>query len=243
MISTTFCPKRQGRLCLSTKSGLRPFTKRLITVKLSIIFLLLGAMHVSAASAQKISISQKNAPLEKVLGEIERQSGYQVWYEEGTLPSGEVVSIAVKNASLEEALNACLNGRHLKWTIIQKTIVLKKEAQLLPFIPRPPQKISGVVKDAGTGKPLQGATVQLRGTSKATFTNASGEFELETDAREVVLEVSFIGYDAQRVKANGNQPVTILLSVGTSKLDELIITGYSAKKNGRTNRRCTKDQW
>lgn len=231
MISTTFCPKRQGRLCLSTKSGLCPFTKRLITVKLSIIFFLLGAMHVSAASAQKISISQKNAPLERILNEIERQSGYQVWYEEGTLPAGEVMSIALKDASLEDALNACLNGRHLKWTIIRKTIVLKKEAQL-PFIPQPPQKISGVVKDAGTGKPLQGATVQVRGTSKATLTNASGEFELETDAREVMLVVSFIGYEPQRVKAAGNQPVSILLAAGTSKLDELIITGYSAKKTG-----------
>lgn len=232
MISTTFCPKRQGRLCLSTKSGLRPFTKRLITVKLSIIIFLLGAMHVSAAvSAQKISISQKNAPLEKVLDEIERQSGYQVWYEEGTLPSGDVVSIALKNASLEEALNTCLSGRHLTWTIIRKTIVLKKEAQL-PFIPQPPQKISGLVKDAVTGKPLIGATIQIRGTTKATVTNPSGEFELETDAREVMLEVSFIGYEPQRVKAAGNQPLTILLSISTSKLDELIITGYSAKKTG-----------
>lgn len=231
MISTTFCPKRQGRLCLSTKSGLRPFTKRLITVKLSIIILLLGAMHVSAAvSAQKISISRENAPLEKILGEIERQSGYQVWYEEGTLPSGAVVDIAVKDASLEEALNACLNGQHLKWTVIKKTIVLKKETPF--FIPQPPQKISGVVKDASTGEPMPGATVHIKGTTKATVTNANGEFELETDAREVVLDVSFVGYEHQLVKATGNRPVSILLSVATSKLEELIITGYSAKKTG-----------
>ncbi|GEP96296.1 SusC/RagA family TonB-linked outer membrane protein [Chitinophaga cymbidii] len=201
-------------------------------MKLSIIILLLGAMHVSAAvSAQKITISRENAPLEKILGEIERQSGYQVWYEEGTLPSGAVVNVAIKDATLEEALNACLSGQHLKWTVIRKTIVLKKDAAL-PFLPQPPEKIRGVVKDAVSGEPMPGASVQIRGTSKATVTNASGEFELETDAREVMLDVSFVGYESQLVKASGKRSVTILLIVSTSKLEELIITGYSAKKTG-----------
>lgn len=232
MLSTSFCLKGRGRLCLSTKSGRSPFTKSLITVKLSIFFLLLGVMHVSAAAtAQKISISRENAPIERVLDEIERQSGYQVWYEEGTLPSGAVVSIALKNVSLEEALEATLRGRQLAWTIVSKTIVLRK---VMPAStqPQPPQKIRGTVREAGTDKPMPGATVQISGTSKATVTNANGEFELESENGDVTLEISFIGYEPRKIKATAGRAVTVLLSVSSSKLDELIITGYSAKKTG-----------
>lgn len=233
MFSTSFCLKGQGMLCLSTKSGRSPFTKSLFTVKLSILFLLLGVMHVSAAAtAQKISIMRQNAPIERVLDEIERQSGYQVWYEEGTLLAGTTVSIALKNASLEEALDACLRGRQLAWTIVSKTIVLRKTLAPAADQPRPPQKVRGTVREAGTNNPLPGATVQISGTSKATITNGNGEFELETDNAEVTLDVSFIGYEPRKVNATAGRGITILLSVSTARLDELIITGYSAKKTG-----------
>ncbi len=233
MFSTSFCLKGQGKLCLSTKIGRSPFTKSLFTVKLSIIFLLLGVMHVSAAAtAQKISIMRENAPIERVLDEIERQSGYQVWYEEGTLAAGTMVSIAVKNATLEEALDACLKGRQLAWTIVSKTIVLRKSAPWTTAQPLPPQKIRGTVRDAANNQPLPGATVQISGTSKATITNANGEFELETDNNDVVLDVSFIGFESRKVKATAGRAVNIQLTVSSAKLDELIITGYSAKKTG-----------
>ncbi|WP_432327683.1 hypothetical protein ACRQ5D_31075 [Mucilaginibacter sp. P25] len=46
-------------------------------MKLSIILLLATILQVSAKSyAQKITLSEKNAPLEKVLKEIREQSGY-----------------------------------------------------------------------------------------------------------------------------------------------------------------------
>lgn len=233
MFTTSFSRKEQGRLCpLSTKSGRSPFTKSLFTVKLSIIFVLLGAMHVSAAAtAQKISILRENAPIERVLDEIERQSGYQVWYEEGTLPAGAIVSIAVKNASLEEALDACLKGRQLAWTIVSKTIVLRKSSPGT-VQPQPPQKVRGTVRDAATNTPMPGATVQIAGSSKATVTNGEGEFELDTDNADVTLEITFVGYEPRKVKATVGRAVTILLSAASSKLDELIITGYSAKKTG-----------
>lgn len=232
MFSTSFCPKGQGMLCLSTKSGPRPFTKSLLIVKLSIFFVLLSAMQVSAsATAQKISILRENAPIERVLDEIERQSGYQVWYEEGTLPSGTVISIAVKNATLEEALDACLRGRQLSWTIVSKTIVLRKTTPV-GVQPQPPQKIRGTVREAGTDRPMPGATVQISGTPKATITNANGEFELESDKSEVTLEVSFVGYESRKVKASAIRAVNIQLTISSAKLDELIITGYSAKKTG-----------
>ncbi|WP_298709631.1 SusC/RagA family TonB-linked outer membrane protein [uncultured Chitinophaga sp.] len=202
-----------------------------MTVKLSILLVLFGAIQVSAATAQKISILRENAPIERVLDEIERQSGYQVWYEEGTLPSGSVVSIAIKNATLEEALEACLKGRQLAWTIVSKTIVLRKTSPAATQ-PLPPEKIRGTVRDAETQKPMPGATVHVRGTDKATVTNANGEFELETENGEAVLDVSFVGYESKIVKATAGKAVNVLLSISSSKLDELIITGYSAKKTG-----------
>jgi len=228
MISTTFYQKGSG--------GLRPSTKILITVKLLIITLLFGALHVSAkVSAQKISITETRAPLEKVLNEIERQSGYQFWYDEGTLPAGAVVNIAIRDVSLEQALQLCLKGHHLKWKILKKTIVLIKESDQYfpPAATAPAQKITGIVRDASTGQPMFGATVLIKGTNKATVTDRQGAFELDTDDSNVVLDVSFVGYEHQLVKVSGKGGnLIILLSPALSKLGETVITGYSVKKTG-----------
>src|SRR5688572_20029223 len=80
-------------------------TKTLLIMKLTAIVLLATCLQVSAKGyAQKISLSEKNAPLEKVLLQIKKQSGYQLWYEDKLLQNARPVNISVKDVLLEDAL-------------------------------------------------------------------------------------------------------------------------------------------
>ena len=73
------------------KAGLR---KMLRIMKLTAIILLAACIQVSAKSnAQTVSLSVKDAPLEKVFQAIEKQTGYLFWYNTALLQNANKVNI------------------------------------------------------------------------------------------------------------------------------------------------------
>ena len=82
------------------------YCKALLIMKLTTLIILAACLQTSARSlAQDITLSEKKAPLEKVLKEIKRQSGYAVVYQDQLLQKSNPVDIAVKRVPLEQALD------------------------------------------------------------------------------------------------------------------------------------------
>ena len=80
-------------------------------MRLTTVILIASLMQVSAATfGQHITINQKNAALESVLKEIRKQSGYDFYYDDKTIPESQKISINIKDAGLEEALNKAFVG-------------------------------------------------------------------------------------------------------------------------------------
>ncbi|MDR3351294.1 MAG: TonB-dependent receptor [Prevotellaceae bacterium] len=88
--------------------------------------------------------------------------------------------------------------------------------------------ISGRILDAN-GEPLPGATVRLKGTTKAALTDANGYFYLDA-AAQGVLEVSFMGYATKEVPINGRTQLVITLEEDARALDEIVVVGYGTQK-------------
>ncbi|WP_242921206.1 TonB-dependent receptor [Pontibacter liquoris] len=194
-------------------------------MKLTCILLFTALLQVSASGyAQKITLSERQAPLEKVLKEIRRQSGYDLFYNAKLLKQALPVSVQVQNASLEEALSASFKGQPLAFTIDSRTVVVKEAAVLR----QTGITVTGKVADE-KGEPLPGATVRVKGTDKGTSTGADGAFVLQNVAQDAVLEISFLGYLNKEVKV---APAlgTIQLEVNTSKLEEVVVVGYGTQK-------------
>ena len=61
-------------------------------------------------------------------------------------------------------------------------------------------KVNGVVIGKTDSLPLQGVTVVVKGTKRATVTNIEGKFEI-TAAPGEVIQFSFIGYSPLEVPA------------------------------------------
>jgi iron complex outermembrane receptor protein len=91
--------------------------------------------------------------------------------------------------------------------------------------------VSGNVKD-GTGEPIIGANVLVKGTTNGTITDFDGNFRLEAKKGDII-SVSFIGYQAQEQPAAAS--MVFVLKDDTELLDEVVVIGYGqAKKNDLT---------
>ena len=64
--------------------------------------LIVACLQVSARGfSQKINLSIREAPLEKVFKETQKQSGYSFWYKTRQLDKAAKVTLDLKNVSLE----------------------------------------------------------------------------------------------------------------------------------------------
>ncbi|MDO5421090.1 MAG: TonB-dependent receptor [Bacteroides sp.] len=87
--------------------------------------------------------------------------------------------------------------------------------------------VKGTVKDQ-TGEPVIGANVLVKGTTNGVITDVDGKFALQT-AEKDVLEISFLGYKTQEVKAS-SKPITIILQEDAELLDEVVVIGYGTSR-------------
>ena len=212
-------------------------SKTLLIMKLT-AFLLATCLQLSANGfSQKITISEKNAPLEKVFKEIEKQSEYLFWYEADLLGSDMKVTISVRNAHLEKVLQLCLENQPLTYSILGKTVVVKRKpvvnifettAAILEAIP-PPAEVKGKVVDE-TGKPVSGATVMVKGTNNGTQTDAKGEFVLNNIDDNAVLEITAVGHSPQTITVSGRKSLNITLKTLVLELDETVVIAYGTSK-------------
>lgn len=72
--------------------------------------------------------------------------------------------------------------------------------------------ITGKIEDEN-GRPLVGATVLMKGTSKGTSTDASGNYSLEVpNGGDNTLVYGYGGYDDETMRVRNNQPVNVTLT-------------------------------
>jgi len=211
--------------------------KWLLGMRLTALLLLSACLMASATGLAQttLTLSEKNAPLEKIFKVIKKQTGYDFIYENKLLQEARKVNIEVKGASLEQVLDICFRDQPLTWSITGKIIVLKekeKPAAVIPVAgPKASIDIHGIVTDED-GKPLPGATVKVKGTTQVTITDKDGGFFLQSVNEEAMLEVSFIGYQTVAVPVKGKTTITISLKRSAGKLDEVQVIAY-----GQTTKR------
>jgi TonB-linked SusC/RagA family outer membrane protein len=203
--------------------------KTLLVMKITTLILLMALMQVSAASvAQRITFVKKNASLEQVFQEIIRQTGYEVFYGDKKFDDSRKINAAFKEATLEEVLKTCLQNQRASYVIEDKSIIIKPASEPT-FLERLANRwaaidVHGRVVDS-ENRPLPGASVKVKTTSKAVSTNAKGEFYLEKVDEGAVLVISFIGYVSKEV-VSGKEMGEIVLELSDSKLDEVQVIAY-----------------
>jgi TonB-linked SusC/RagA family outer membrane protein len=228
------------KLITKSNSASNKFRKsgQIFRIMKLVAFLLIVAIHVNAKGLSQITLSEKNAPLEKIFQLIEKQSGYVFFYDYAWLQQSKSVSIKIKKASLTEVLTTCFKDQPLTYSIVGKTVVVKpkdeiiNEKSIIPAIQEVIKNmdISGTVTDSASGLPLGGASVKLKGTDIGTATNANGQFSLQVPDAGGVLVISYVGYETKEVTVSRAGSLKITLQQKETKIDEIVVIGYGTRQ-------------
>lgn len=87
------------------------------------------------------------------------------------------------------------------------------------------RRITGTVIHGENHRPIQGASVTLKGSSLGTITNSDGIFQLDVIQGEGTLVISFIGMKSLEVQIDG-QTMTINLFPDVIKVEEVLVVAY-----------------
>ncbi|MBQ8711554.1 MAG: TonB-dependent receptor [Prevotella sp.] len=88
--------------------------------------------------------------------------------------------------------------------------------------------VKGTVNDEA-GEPVIGASVKVVGSSTGSVTDFNGKFSVNA-SQNGQLEVSYVGYETQRVKIAGRQNIVIVLKEDAQTLNDVVVIGYGTMK-------------
>ncbi len=114
--------------------------------------------------------------------------------------------------------------RNMKKRRLLHAISLTCLALLLCFSVMAQQAVSGTLR-SGTGEPLAGATVSVKGTATSVTTNAAGQFTINAPAGSTLV-VSYVGYTTQEVSVSGQGPLNLQLQPANQELQQVVVIGY-----------------
>lgn len=115
-----------------------------------------------------------------------------------------------------------------------KVIIVLLLMVTIPFINIYAQTVTvkGVVYD-DAGETLPGASVmEVGNATNGVLTGLDGEFELRVRSANAEIQISFLGFETQKVKVNtrGRMDIHMEMSINSNILNETVIVGYGKQK-------------
>ncbi|MFT3748082.1 MAG: TonB-dependent receptor [Agriterribacter sp.] len=92
------------------------------------------------------------------------------------------------------------------------------------------KKISGKVTNSASGQPIQGATINIKGSTTGTVSDAEGAFTITVPNEKSVLIITSVGFDPVEISAEGRDMISIGLKEKQGSLEEVVVTGYTSQK-------------
>ncbi len=85
--------------------------------------------------------------------------------------------------------------------------------------------ITGTITDE-KGLPLQGATVQAKGSKTSVTTNQIGQFKIELPSTSNLLTFSYVGMETIEQKIGKSNIIDVTLQAATATLNDVVVIGY-----------------
>ena len=152
-----------------------------IVLYIFLVFTTLGAIPRDTYGAtscvfqviqKKVTISMKNATLETILAEINRQTGIDYGFQSnGAVDKNRRFTLEVKDVTVDEALKTLLKDSPYDYVLEKnRVVIVERKAKPVQLI-----AVTGRVVDE-KGNPIPGATVLIQGTTQGVATDADGRY-------------------------------------------------------------------
>jgi TonB-dependent starch-binding outer membrane protein SusC len=211
--------------------GPKPGAWSVLIFILSILLLEPPVAGARANAQSTVTLSETDAPLVRVLKKIQKQTGIPYFGPKALLEKSDKITIHVKNARLIEALEMIFTKQPLTYSLVGKVIIIKAREELpenKQTTNSPQVDVSGRVLNE-RGEPVEGVTVTIKGTKRATVTNANGEFSFIDLQNNAILVFTGINVETAELKLNGRTEVEIKLAKKVASLSDVTVkvsTGY-----------------
>jgi TonB-linked SusC/RagA family outer membrane protein len=206
--------------------------KSLLIMKIAFFLVFLGLMQASASvHSQSITFKEKNATLKQIFNEINKQTGYNVYWSSKSIDESPQIDVDFNKASISEVLETCLKNLSLTYAIEGKTVIIKPVPKPVPRLVKGAEKvtITGTVKDA-KGVVLPAVVVAVVNNPRvSTQTDKNGKFILEVEVGSLV-RFSYIGFVEQRITITESRVIDIVLLESNTQFDEVVITAMGQKQ-------------
>ncbi|RGV34581.1 SusC/RagA family TonB-linked outer membrane protein [Butyricimonas virosa] len=184
------------------------------------------------AQDQKVTIHLEQVKIQEVFKEINKQTGLDFVYSAMQLNEIGMVSLDVKDVTVEVALKKLFEGKPFTCKFEMKSIIIRKVETVTTG--KTSRTIRGVITDK-SNEPLPGVTVLLKGTSVGTASNTKGEFVLEVTGSVDSLVVTFVGMKTQYVKLlSDKDSYRIRMEYDVEEMQEVVVTGYQTINRKRS---------
>ncbi len=170
---------------------------------------------------KRITLQADNMPVADVLRNIQEKSGVKVVFNAADVAKLPNVTRNFNNNTISRVLDACLSGSRMSYSIVDKSIVIRKESHLDRVT------VFGQIKDED-GQPLPGAAVQLEGTNVGVASDVDGNYSIEfgkIQGKDNVLLFSFIGMKTSELVVRSSTRLDVTLE-SDSNLDEVVVNGF-----------------
>lgn len=210
----------------------RWLTKLLFVMNFTAIFILVLSLAATAAGhGQNISLNLKNAPLEKLFTEVQKQSTYSFVYFKNDLRKAKTIDVKVENGTIAEILEAAFKAQPLTYTIVEHSIIIKKKPaehlstpQASPSLSNPPITIRGRIVNE-KGEPVI-ASIVVKGTNRGVTSNDDGYFELSNIESNARLIISATNIETCEYRLTGADNETITVKSLVNPLENVVFKGY-----------------
>jgi len=218
----------------TTNTGMPPgyVKKFLLIMKITTLIMFLAFMQASAAVfSQKITYEKKGATLKEVFAEINRQTGYNIFWSPKKMKDAPKLDVSFHETPLEEVLRVCLRNLPLTFAIEGGNVIIR---EMVPSratsVVDKDMTVKGAVKDEN-GEGVPGVSVLLKGTTNGTTTDRDGNYQIVVpEGSEDVLVFSFLGYKTKEEKIGGRTTIDISLEVDVASLEEVVVVAFGTQK-------------
>ena len=212
--------------------GVVSHIKILRIMKMSVLLLFCGLLSVSAVSYSqegKYSLCLENVKIEKALGELQKSTEQVLFFSQEDIDKERTVSVDVKDASLEQIIEACLEGTGLGYKLKHDAIILYKLKEQQEVQQSDKRTISGKVLSS-SGEPITGVNIYTKDGKSGAITDVNGEYKIVVRAESKILIFSFIGMITQEVEIVNQRTIDVVLIDSIEEIGDVVVTGIFDRK-------------
>ncbi len=184
------------------------------------------------AQDQPITLHYEDVPVRTVLDGIEDATGLTFSYGSRLIDDRALISVHLDQVILETALSTLFPENNIRFVLVEKQIVLKKQrrSQVREGGDAPEDlvvrryTVSGHIRDVSSGEVLIGATIAVAGSSVGTISNDYGFYSLTLEGSFDSLVCTYVGFRSQLKALTGkDQSLDFALRKQRQELSEVVV--------------------